>query len=261
MYKSYGRIVLISIEGLIMKILFKSTLVATAVVAMVAIGCSSSDGGNTTVGPSIPESLQIVSAVYDDNGTVGDLADDRLFVYFDKQVDDGSASSSPFDLTGGAIIDGSLFNYTEGLPYKLIVSDALVNFEGNEINISVAAGGFTVGGKDVLAGDAVAVTALQVVVPSSDRSFTLNELDKALNDVNKYEQFVYEQLDVIREKIIGTEGRNFEKRTRQLFVLHVKRSGMIKAIGINSNYIFVIVQKLNSVTAFVLLAPKNYMVI
>jgi hypothetical protein len=92
-------------------------------------------------------------------------------------------------------------------------------------------------------------------------SISLNELEKASNDVNKYEQFVYEQLDVIREMIIGTEGRNFEKRTRQLFVLHVKRSGMIKAIGIKSNYIFVIVQKLNSVTAFVLLAPKNYMVI
>jgi hypothetical protein len=34
---------------------------------------------------------------------------------------------------------------------------------------------------------------------------------------------------------------------------------MIKAIGIKSNYIFVIIQKLNLVTAFVLFAPKNYM--
>ncbi len=48
-------------------------------------------------------------------------------------------------------------------------------------------------------------------------SNSLNELDKASNEVNKYEQLVYEQLDVIREMIIGTEGRNLEKRTRQLF--------------------------------------------
>jgi hypothetical protein len=47
---------------------------------------------------------------------------------------------------------------------------------------------------------------------------SLNELHKASNDVNKFEQLVYEQLDVIREMIIGAEGRNLEKRTRQLFV-------------------------------------------
>jgi CHASE3 domain sensor protein len=43
------------------------------------------------------------------------------------------------------------------------------------------------------------------------------ELDKALDEVNKYEQLVYEQLDIIRDNIIGTEGQNLEKRTRQLF--------------------------------------------
>jgi len=44
-----------------------------------------------------------------------------------------------------------------------------------------------------------------------------NELNKASNEVNKYEQFVYEQLDIIKEMIIGPEGKNLEKRTRQLF--------------------------------------------
>ena len=44
-----------------------------------------------------------------------------------------------------------------------------------------------------------------------------DELDKASNEVDKYEHLVYEQLDVIRENIIGTEGRNLEKMTRQLF--------------------------------------------
>ena len=44
-----------------------------------------------------------------------------------------------------------------------------------------------------------------------------NELDKASNEVNEYEQLVYEQLNVIRDMIIGTEGRNLEIRTRQLF--------------------------------------------
>jgi len=48
-------------------------------------------------------------------------------------------------------------------------------------------------------------------------SISPDELDKSLNDVSKYEQLVYEQLDVIREMIIGAEGRNLEKRTRQLF--------------------------------------------
>ena len=48
-------------------------------------------------------------------------------------------------------------------------------------------------------------------------SNSLDELDKASNEVNKYELLVYEQLDVIKEMIIGTEGQNLEKMTRQLF--------------------------------------------
>jgi len=43
------------------------------------------------------------------------------------------------------------------------------------------------------------------------------EFDKASDEVNKYEQLVYEQFDVIRDNIIGTEGQNLEERTRQLF--------------------------------------------
>ena len=48
-------------------------------------------------------------------------------------------------------------------------------------------------------------------------SNSANEFDKASNEVNKDEQLVYEQLDVIKERIIGTEGKNLEKITRQLF--------------------------------------------
>ena len=48
-------------------------------------------------------------------------------------------------------------------------------------------------------------------------SNSANEFDKASNEVNKDEQLVYEQLDVIRERVIGTEGQNLEKMTRQLF--------------------------------------------
>jgi hypothetical protein len=48
-------------------------------------------------------------------------------------------------------------------------------------------------------------------------SKAISELDKESNGVNKYEQLVYGQLDVIRDNIIGTEGQNLEKRTRQLF--------------------------------------------
>ena len=48
-------------------------------------------------------------------------------------------------------------------------------------------------------------------------SNSLNELEKASNEVNKYEQLVYEQLDVIKNLIIGAEGQNLEKKTRQLF--------------------------------------------
>ena len=43
------------------------------------------------------------------------------------------------------------------------------------------------------------------------------EFNKASDEANKYEQLVYEQLDVIRDNIIGTEGQNLEERTRQLF--------------------------------------------
>ena len=49
-------------------------------------------------------------------------------------------------------------------------------------------------------------------------SNSANEFDKASNEVNKDEQLVFEQLDVIKERIIGTEGQNLEKMTRQLFV-------------------------------------------
>ena len=48
-------------------------------------------------------------------------------------------------------------------------------------------------------------------------SNSLDELNKASNEVNNYEQLVNAQLDVIREMIIGTEGQNLEKRTRRLF--------------------------------------------
>lgn len=48
-------------------------------------------------------------------------------------------------------------------------------------------------------------------------SKSINELDKESKEVNKYEQMVYEQLDLIRANIIGTEGQNLENRTRQLF--------------------------------------------
>ena len=43
------------------------------------------------------------------------------------------------------------------------------------------------------------------------------ELDKASDEVNKHERLVYEELDTIRDNIIGAEGQNLEKRTRQLF--------------------------------------------
>jgi len=48
-------------------------------------------------------------------------------------------------------------------------------------------------------------------------SKAISELDKESNEVNKFEQLVYDQLDVIRDNIIGTEGQNLEKTTRQLF--------------------------------------------
>jgi hypothetical protein len=48
-------------------------------------------------------------------------------------------------------------------------------------------------------------------------SNSLDELDKEITALNKYEKLVYKELDIIRELIIGAEGRNLEKRTRQLF--------------------------------------------
>jgi hypothetical protein len=48
-------------------------------------------------------------------------------------------------------------------------------------------------------------------------SISLDELDRAVASLNQYEKLVYEELDVIKELIIGTEGQNLEKRTRNLF--------------------------------------------
>ena len=48
-------------------------------------------------------------------------------------------------------------------------------------------------------------------------SNSLDELNKAMNVVSEHEQTVYKHLDVIRERIIGTEGKALEKQTRQLF--------------------------------------------
>jgi hypothetical protein len=45
-----------------------------------------------------------------------------------------------------------------------------------------------------------------------------DEFDKAVTSLNKYEKLVYDELDVIRELIIGEEGQNLEKRTRHLFI-------------------------------------------
>jgi methyl-accepting chemotaxis protein len=64
---------------------------------------------------------------------------------------------------------------------------------------------------------AVNMTKMHRSMKDVTSSNSPSELDKASSEVNKYEQLVYEQLDVIREMIIGTEGRNLEKRTRQLF--------------------------------------------
>lgn len=43
------------------------------------------------------------------------------------------------------------------------------------------------------------------------------ETNTALKDVAENEQIVYQQLDLIRENILGEEGQDLEKQTRQLF--------------------------------------------
>jgi Four helix bundle sensory module for signal transduction len=47
---------------------------------------------------------------------------------------------------------------------------------------------------------------------------SLNEIDFDLRTVAEIEQTVYQQLDTIRENIIGDEGKKLEKETRQLFI-------------------------------------------
>lgn len=49
-------------------------------------------------------------------------------------------------------------------------------------------------------------------------SNSIEELDKAVTSLNEYEKLVYAGLDIIKELIIGAEGQNLEKRTRQLFL-------------------------------------------
>ncbi|MGB5964503.1 MAG: DUF1566 domain-containing protein [Sulfurimonadaceae bacterium] len=132
--------------------------------------------------------LQIVSAVYDVNGTAADTTDDSLFVYFDRQIDgDGSGVIEPaFALTGGAAIVAAKYEFTPDLPYKLTVTGGLSGFEPNITNINVAPGGFEIEGEAVLAGDAVTVTAIEVILSPSQRDFALNETDGIIvdNDLN-----------------------------------------------------------------------------
>jgi hypothetical protein len=61
------------------------------------------------------------------------------------------------------------------------------------------------------------VTKMHRSMKDAVLSSSLDELDKESSEVNKYEQLVYDQLDVIRKMIIGAEGRNLEEKTRQLF--------------------------------------------
>lgn len=46
---------------------------------------------------------------------------------------------------------------------------------------------------------------------------SFDEIDAALKAVAENEQVVYKQLDTIRENILGEEGQNLERQTRQLF--------------------------------------------
>jgi len=47
---------------------------------------------------------------------------------------------------------------------------------------------------------------------------SLKEIDSDLKAVAENEQIVYQQLDTIRENILGDEGKELEKETRQLFI-------------------------------------------
>jgi len=47
---------------------------------------------------------------------------------------------------------------------------------------------------------------------------SLNEIDTELIAVAEHEQTVYQQLDTIRDNILGVEGKELEKETRQLFI-------------------------------------------
>jgi len=47
---------------------------------------------------------------------------------------------------------------------------------------------------------------------------SFDEVDVALMSVAEYEHKVYQQLDVVREEILGKDGQTLEKQTRQLFV-------------------------------------------
>ena len=44
-----------------------------------------------------------------------------------------------------------------------------------------------------------------------------DELGQAVGSLNQYEKLVYQQLDVIKELIIGVEGQTLEQLTRRLF--------------------------------------------
>ena len=154
-----------------MKLKSKSALAATALAAtalLSIVSCRSSEGNKTETS----NALNIVSAVYDDNGTV-DGMDDKLYVYLQKDIDDGSwsSASSAFNLSDGATIgDGAVLSYSGGSPYKVTVNAPdgagvqLEGFQPNTTTIRVNGGGFTINSVDVTPGNTPVVTAAQVVV-------------------------------------------------------------------------------------------------
>lgn len=58
-------------------------------------------------------------------------------------------------------------------------------------------------------------------------SNSVHDLDKASSEVNEYEQLVYEQLDVIKEMIIGTEGQNLEVSPTKREISLIQKTGDI----------------------------------
>jgi len=110
-------------------------LLANQLTATNQAGTSNSVDVNISIGDDTND-LYINSAVFDDNSTT-DTSDDKLYIYFIKDIDDGTVSTDSFNVYGDGLINGSEVYNSSWFNYKINLSaDSEIFASDSNISIS-----------------------------------------------------------------------------------------------------------------------------